>query len=90
MNIDHVNLFGIDEKYGPVAISIIREVLTKSAVLGRDNEGNEKNNSKKHQYKVIVRTCDVSNLFIKTNKTCSDYKKELFWYYFRIALVSSK
>ena len=63
-NIDHVNLFGIDDKYGPVAISIIREVLTKSAVLGRDNEGNDKNNSKKHQYKIIVRTCDVSNLFV--------------------------
>lgn len=52
---DHLNLFGIDEKYGPIGISIIRENLPKTAVVGHTD--NEKN--KKYQYRIVLRTCEV-------------------------------
>lgn len=47
---DHQNYFGIDEKYGPVAISIKREKLKESNANPKENIWN---------YRVIVRTCEV-------------------------------
>lgn len=58
--LEHNNLFGIDEKLGPVAISVIREVLPKMAVLGHStHDQNDKNANKKYQYRIIFRTCEV-------------------------------
>lgn len=55
-----VNLFGVDEKYGPIGISIIREILPRMAVGGPND--NEKN--KKYQYRIILRTCELYALRI--------------------------
>lgn len=62
---EHNNLFGIDEKLGPVAISVIREVLPKMAVLGHStHDQNDKNANKKYQYRIIFRTCELYALRI--------------------------
>ena len=62
-NKEHYNLFGIDEKYGPMAISIVRELIPKMAVLGHNNDVNEQKN-KKYQYRIIFRTCELYTLRI--------------------------
>ncbi|XP_066916248.1 signal-induced proliferation-associated 1-like protein 1 isoform X2 [Clytia hemisphaerica] len=55
---EHINLFGIDERYGPIGISIIREILPRMAIVGHTD--NEKN--KRYQYRVVLRTCDLNAL----------------------------
>ncbi|XP_065655092.1 uncharacterized protein LOC100209333 isoform X2 [Hydra vulgaris] len=59
---EHTNLFGIDKNYGPIAISIVRELLTQM-VLGHD-VGSEKNTKNKYQYRIILRTSDLQALRI--------------------------
>ena len=56
---EHQNLQGIDEKYGPICISIIRENIEKMAVLGHVKE-HTKSGSNKYQYRIILRTTEVS------------------------------
>ena len=50
---------GIDEKYGPVCISLIRENIEKMAVFGHPKELT-KGGTNKYQYRIILRTTDVS------------------------------
>ncbi|XP_076817370.1 uncharacterized protein LOC143462939 isoform X2 [Clavelina lepadiformis] len=49
---DHQNFFGIDDKYGPVVISLRREKV-------EDNSGS---GGGVYQYRVIVRTCELCTL----------------------------
>lgn len=50
---------GIDEKYGPICVSIIRENVLKMAVLGHLKQP-VKGGTNKYQYRIILRTTDVS------------------------------
>nr|XP_039270889.1 signal-induced proliferation-associated 1-like protein 1 isoform X1 [Styela clava] len=50
---DHFNFFGIDDKYGPVAISIKREKLREANANIKDNAWN---------YRVIVRASELCTL----------------------------
>ena len=54
---------GIDEKYGPICISLIRESIEKMAVLGHTKDW-AKCRVAKYQYRMILRTTDVSVYFI--------------------------
>ena len=57
---EHINLFGLDERFGPIAISIKREQLPKMAVLGHaGKESDKKGPPSKYQYRIILRTCEV-------------------------------
>ncbi|XP_065051814.1 uncharacterized protein LOC135681326 isoform X2 [Rhopilema esculentum] len=56
---DHQNYLGIDEKYGPICITIARENLEKMAVLGHPKELT-KSSSHKYQYRIILRTTELS------------------------------
>lgn len=53
---EHLNYLGIDEKFGPVALSLKRERLDENTSLLRvgDSEGNQ------YQYRIIVRTSEVN------------------------------
>ena len=53
---EHLNYLGIDEKFGPVALSLKRERLDENTSLlrGGDSEGNQ------YQYRIIVRTSEVN------------------------------
>nr|XP_009857983.1 signal-induced proliferation-associated 1-like protein 1 isoform X3 [Ciona intestinalis] len=50
---DHQNLCGIDEKYGPIVISLRREKLDET-LAGSSNAV--------YQYRVIIRTCELCTL----------------------------
>ena len=56
--IDHQNYLGIDEKFGPIAVSIKREKLDDHTSLLR-NEADSSHGTR-YQYRVIVRTSEVS------------------------------
>ena len=53
---EHLNYLGIDEKFGPVALSLKRERLDENSSLLKsgDSEGNQ------YQYRIIVRTSEVN------------------------------
>lgn len=60
--IDHQNFFGIDENFGPVAISIRREKLEdRENKLGKAEYG-------QYQHRIIFRTSAVSLRVINTHK----------------------
>ena len=50
---------GIDDKYGPICLSIVRENIERMAVLGHSKEL-AKCGIIKYQYRIILRTVDVS------------------------------
>ena len=54
--LEHLNYLGIDEKFGPVALSLKRERLDENTALlkGGDSEGSQ------YQYRIIVRTSEVN------------------------------
>ena len=55
--LEHLNYLGIDERFGPVALSLKREKLDESTSLMKsgESEGNQ------YQYRIIARTSEVIN-----------------------------
>jgi len=53
--LEHLNYLGIDERFGPVALSLKRERLDESTSLMKsgESEGNQ------YQYRIIARTSEV-------------------------------
>lgn len=54
MFLEHQNFFGMDEEYGPIAISLKRERVREV------NQNNNKDNV--WQYRIIVRTSEVCRI----------------------------
>ncbi|XP_078000700.1 signal-induced proliferation-associated 1-like protein 2 isoform X1 [Glandiceps talaboti] len=58
---DHQNYMGIDENLGPIAISVKREKLNDNDVIsGSMNTNNKDNTSTQYQYRIIIRTSELS------------------------------
>ena len=55
--VEHTNFFGIDDTYGPIAISLRRERMDEDTSSGTGTAGTLQS---KHLYRIIVRTCQVS------------------------------
>lgn len=55
--VEHQNWFGNDENLGPVAISIKKEKIEHS-----DNSKNSNNSLPLYQFRIIIRTSEVSKL----------------------------
>lgn len=53
--LEHLNYLGMDERFGPVALSLKREKLDENTSLlkGGEAEGNQ------YQYRIIARTSEV-------------------------------
>ena len=53
--LEHLNYLGIDERFGPIALSLKREKLDDNTSLLKpgESEGNQ------YQYRIIVRTSEV-------------------------------
>ena len=51
---EHQNFFGVDDSLGPVAVSIKREKIID------DKDGNSKSDSNYFQYRIIIRTQEVT------------------------------
>jgi len=58
---EHQNYMGIDDKYGPICLSIVRENIERMAVLGHSKEL-AKCGIIKYQYRIILRTVDLLTL----------------------------
>ena len=54
-SLEHLNYLGIDDRFGPVALSLKREKLDESTSLLKsgESEGNQ------YQYRIIIRTSEV-------------------------------
>lgn len=69
--LEHQNWFGIDDSLGPIAISIRKERISTSQTPSSDpssptssssNSSNEQGNQYKYQYRLIIRTSELSVL----------------------------
>lgn len=60
--LEHLNYLGIDERFGPVALSLKREKLDESTSLMKsgESEGNQ------YQYRIIARTSEVKMQTVKS------------------------
>lgn len=60
--LEHLNYLGIDERFGPVALSLKREKLDESTSLMKsgESEGNQ------YQYRIIARTSEVKTQTVKS------------------------
>lgn len=60
--LEHLNYLGIDERFGPVALSLKREKLDESTSLVKsgESEGNQ------YQYRIIARTSEVKTQTVKS------------------------
>ncbi len=67
--VDHQNFFGIDENVGPIAISLKREKVDERDSVGSRGEGA----SGLYQYRVIVRTSEVSHQLGRGYRNISIY-----------------
>ena len=56
---DHHNFFGVDEKVGPVAVSLRREKVPDSLLDFYMVPSNLATSLPRHQYRIIVRTSQV-------------------------------
>ncbi|XP_022081278.1 signal-induced proliferation-associated 1-like protein 1 isoform X3 [Acanthaster planci] len=59
---EHQNYFGLDENYGPVAISIRRESRLDETDGATESKEKDKDAAGKYQYRIIVRTCELVTL----------------------------
>ena len=57
--LEHSNFFGVDDSYGPVAISLRRERLDDDVSPVSIGAGSTGTLSSKYLYRIIVRTCQV-------------------------------
>ena len=59
--LEHLNYLGIDERFGPIALSLKREKLDDNTSLLKpgESEGNQ------YQYRIIVRTSEVCMYYNK-------------------------
>ena len=62
--LEHSNFFGVDDTYGPVAISLRRERMDEDMPPVTVGPGSTGTLQSKYLYRIIVRTCQVGEQYV--------------------------